>query len=164
MKPIIDLTNESSVTTNENTVRLLFGAIEATLSEENIELKCEVSVFFCENEEIRALNRDYRAKDRETDVLSFPIYESREELFREASENPLAESFALGDVIVAPLVVKAAAVEIGDPFEYHLCRMAVHSVLHLLGYDHETSEEDEREMLTKQEAILERYWKEQSDL
>ncbi len=160
MNSKIAILNESDFFVGEETLSLLEGAIVHTLLTEEVPVCCEVSVVLCENEEIHALNLQYRDKDRPTDVLSFPIYESIGELMEDAAANSLAEFFALGDVVIAPRVVLEASEEIGDAFEKHLCRMCIHSVLHLLGFDHETSPQDEEQMLAKQESILEEFWKE----
>ena len=159
MKSDVVIENESSLTLDDALCELLRGAVFAALCEEKIELPCEVSLLLTTNDKIHKLNLEYREKDRPTDVLSFPIYDSREELEEDAKMNDLAEFFPIGDVVIAPDVVREAAGEIPEPFEKHLSRMCIHSVLHLLGYDHETGEEDEKEMIGKQEAILENFWK-----
>ena len=150
----IAVQNESSLVLTDALESRLKEAVLATLRAEQVEIPCEVSILLCTNDEIHRLNLEYRGKDSPTDVLSFPIYDSREELYEEANSFEIADFFCIGDVVIAPDVVKEAASEIGDPFEVHLCRMCIHSVLHLLGYDHETSPEDETVMLGKQEAIL----------
>ena len=150
----IAVQNESSLVLTDALESRLKEAVLATLRAEQVEIPCEVSILLCTNDEIHRLNLEYRGKDRPTDVLSFPIYDSREELYEEANSFEIADFFCIGDVFIAPDVVKEAASEIGDPFEVHLCRMCIHSVVHLLGYDHETSPEDETVMLGKPEAIL----------
>lgn len=150
----IAVQNESSLVLTDALESRLKEAVLATLRAENVDLPCEVSILLCSNDEIHHLNLAYRDNDRPTDVLSFPIYESLDDLMQEADLFGIADFFCIGDVVIAPDVVKEAASEIGDPFEVHLCRMCIHSVLHLLGYDHETSPEDETVMLGKQEAIL----------
>lgn len=157
MKHRIGIQNETALSLTDSLEQQLTGAVCAVLEHEKLSVALEISILLCTDAEIHGLNLDYRGKDRPTDVLSFPIYESLEELIGEASRNPLADFFALGDIVIAPSVVRAAAEEIGEPFERHLCRMCIHSVLHLLGYDHETSEEDERVMLELQEEILDSY-------
>lgn len=155
MSSEIAVQNQCDFQLDDTLTQQLKEAVLATLKAEGVDFDCEVSILFCENESIRELNAQYRNKDRETDVLSFPIYDSADELREDAKLNCLADYFCLGDVVIAPHVVLQAAEEIGDPFEKHLCRMCIHSVLHLLGYDHETSPEDEQAMLAKQEQILE---------
>ena len=154
MKSEIAIQNESSLSLSPSLEQQLKNAVSATLDALCVELCCEVSILLCTNEEIHRLNREYREKDRATDVLSFPIYESLDELQKEAELFGIADFFCIGDIVIAPDVVREAALEIGDPFEVHMCRMCIHSVLHLLGFDHETSPEDEEEMIGKQEEIL----------
>jgi probable rRNA maturation factor len=107
-----------------------------------------VSVSFVSNEEIRSLNRDYRNVDRETDVLSFPMYEGDDDI------DVYSDSAVLGDIIISAEKAVAQAAEYGHSVERELAFLAVHSTLHLLGYDHETSPEDEADMFYRQEEIL----------
>ncbi len=159
MKSEIVLQNDSLLQQTPELEEVLSGAVRQTLAFEAVEVACEVSILLCTDDEIHALNLEYRGKDRATDVLSFPIYDSKEEFLEESHHNTLASFFALGDVVIAPDVVRVAAEEIGDPFEMHLARMCIHSVLHLLGYDHELGKREEKEMLEKQETILKQFWK-----
>ena len=154
-----EIKNESSLHLTPAMRMLLRVAITRTLARENMDLCCEVSVLLTSNDGIRKLNEQYRSKDVPTDVLSFPMYDSLEELRKEAALSPDAEYFALGDVIIAPDVVAKEANLQKQPFDKHLCRMCVHSVLHLLGYDHELGPEDEAVMCEKQEAIVDSLFK-----
>jgi len=94
--------------------------------------ECEISVTFCDDEAIRALNADWRGKDQPTNVLSFPTPGAIE-------RKPL-----LGDVIVAYETVAREAQEQGKPLRAHAAHMVTHGFLHLIGYDHETAAEAER--------------------
>jgi probable rRNA maturation factor len=96
----------------------------------------EVSVKFTSDEEVRALNAQWRGKDKSTNVLSFPM----------AEESELADAQLLGDVVLAHGVCAAEAAERQVPVETHAAHLVVHGTLHLLGYDHETSEADAEEM------------------
>ena len=137
---------------------LVKRAITAALAYEGFEDAAEVSVTFVDNEAIRELNRDYRGKDAPTDVLSFPLYEEDEDfddgfVMPEDAEEEDAPK-ALGDIVISVERAKAQAVEYGHSFERELAFLAVHSTLHLLGYDHERSEEEDREQRRRQEEIL----------
>ncbi len=137
---------------------LVKRAIGAALAYEGFEDAAEVSVTFVDNEAIRELNRDYRGKDAPTDVLSFPLYEDDEDfddgfVMPEDAEEEDAPT-ALGDIVISVERAKAQAVEYGHSFERELAFLAVHSTLHLLGYDHERSEEEDREQRRRQEEIL----------
>jgi probable rRNA maturation factor len=124
---------------------LVRRSVNATLKYEDFQRPCEVSVTFTDNEKIRELNAQYRNIDKATDVLSFP-------LFDEDFEDE--EDLALGDVVLSLEKAASQAEEYGHSFERECAFLVVHSVLHLLGYDHETSEEDEKEMFFRQEEIM----------
>ena len=96
----------------------------------------EVSVKFTSDDEVRGLNRTWRGKDKPTNVLSFPM----------AAENELSDAPMLGDIVLAHGVCSAEAEEKRVAVETHAAHLVVHGMLHLLGYDHETSDEDAEEM------------------
>ena len=142
---------------------LVRRAITAALDYEQFEGMAEVSVTFVDNEAIRELNRDYRGKDAPTDVLSFPLFADEEDFDDgfvlppdtededgEDTEAPIA----IGDIVISVERAKAQAAEYGHSFERELAFLAVHSTLHLLGYDHERSEEEDAEQRRRQEEIL----------
>lgn len=156
----IDFSNESTLHLSPDLMDFLADVTTKTVFSELQPGEYEVSVLFCENDEIQHINAMYRNMNRATDVLSFPLYNSKEELLEEMAANTLAGTFALGDIIIAPDVVREAAAEIGDEFELHLARMFIHSVLHLLGYDHVNTPEEEEQMIGLQERLLEQFWKE----
>jgi len=120
---------------------LIKSAVEGTLEYEKLDGCFEISVTFTDNENIRELNKEYRDIDRETDVLSFPMDDD-------------GDDAVLGDVVISLEKAKSQAEEYGHSIEREISFLCVHSCLHLLGYDHETSEEDEKEMFAKQEEIL----------
>lgn len=94
----------------------------------------ELSVVFTDDASIRALNRDWRGKDKATNVLSFPAFEV-------APGDPLPPM--LGDIILAFETVSREAALEGKPFAHHLTHLLVHGLLHLLGHDHENDEDAE---------------------
>ena len=128
---------------------LIRDAVKATLAYEGVEDDCEVSITFCDNEEIREINRKFRNIDRATDVLSFP-------LFDEDGMDAHVEELdcMLGDIVLSLERAREQAEAYGHAFEREVAFLCVHSVLHLLGYDHETSPEDEKDMFARQEAVL----------
>ena len=127
---------------------LVKRSIGATLKHQGItKNNCEVSVTYTDNEGIHELNREYRSVDRPTDVLSFPMYEGGE------IQNAEGD-IALGDIVLSLERALEQANEYGHSFERELAFLAVHSTLHLLGYDHERSEEEDREQRRRQEEIL----------
>lgn len=130
---------------------LVRRAVEATLAYENIKDDCEVSVTFCDNQEIREINKRFRNIDRETDVLSFPLFDD------DGMDAHVEElNCVLGDIVLSLEKARAQAEEFGHSFEREVAFLTVHSVLHLLGYDHETGEEDERDMRRRQSEIVDK--------
>ncbi|WP_370589761.1 rRNA maturation RNase YbeY [Thermoactinomyces sp. CICC 10523] len=111
----------------------------------------EVAVTIVDNEKIHQLNREYRGIDRPTDVLSFPLWEPDEEWVIDEEE----EEVMLGDIVISLPKAKEQAAEYGHTLARELGFLAVHGFLHLLGYDHET-EQEEKEMFSRQEEILSR--------
>ncbi len=142
----------------QDKIKITFGirslikkAILATLKEEDFPAAAEVSVSFVDNAEIHELNREYREKDRPTDVLSFPMWEAED---IEEGNYEDGHAVMLGDIVLSVEKAQAQAEEYGHSLRRELAFLSVHSTLHLLGYDHETSEEDEKYMNEKQEEIL----------
>ena len=125
--------------------KLIRDTVKAALEYENFEGSAEVSVTICDNEQIHELNLEYRGIDRATDVLSFPLFDEE--------ENGVTP---LGDIVISLEKAIEQSKEYGHPLERELAFLTAHSVLHLLGYDHETSKEDEADMFARQEAILEK--------
>lgn len=126
-------------------------AIEATLRYEGFENACSVSVTFTDNEGIRAINASHRGIDSPTDVLSFPLVDF------EGGEEPPADEpeLMLGDIVLSLERAAEQAEEFGHSFERETAFLCVHSMLHLLGYDHVNSEEEDLEMRRRQREILE---------
>ena len=126
-------------------------ALSVVLGKEGIDEEgAEVSVSFVTPEEIQGLNRDYRNVDRVTDVLSFPQYDSVDDMIEMQEETGVAE---LGDVVICMERAKEQAEDFGHPLEREVIYLFVHSILHLLGYDHMEPQEA-AEMEARQEAAL----------
>lgn len=127
-------------------------AISATLDYEDFPFGAEVSVTFCDNEYIKKLNSRFREKDSATDVLSFPMYD-----FDDEAEPPIDPdgSLSLGDIVISLERAAEQAREIGNSFHREVAFLAIHSTLHLLGYDHERSEDDEEAQCLAQREIIE---------
>ncbi len=144
------------VKNNQNEIRVPVGirmlirrCCQAVLVEEKFQQDAEVSVSFVSNDEIRRLNKIYRNKDRVTDVLSFPLGENGH--FDSNKETGCA---LLGDVVISLETAMRQANMYGHSLEREIGFLTVHSMLHLLGYDHETSPLEERQMREKEEAVL----------
>ncbi len=124
-------------------------AIKAALRTEGITQSVEISLTFTDSEGIRALNREYRGRDSATDVLSFPQYD-----FAAGEAVPPDEPLVLGDIVLSLEYAQKQADELGHSLTREAQFLCVHSVLHLLGYDHERSNEAEEEMFSRQRTIM----------
>ena len=124
-------------------------AIEETLFYENFPYPAEVSVTFCSEKYINDLNREYRGVDKPTDVLSFPMYENGIFIPEECMPNA-----PLGDIVISIPRTKEQADELGHSFIREAAFLAIHSTLHLLGYDHERSQEEEEKQCEIQKMII----------
>ena len=128
---------------------LIRKAILATLEYENAEEDCEVSITFCDNEYIKCLNKKYRGKDSATDVLSFPLYEDGKFDISECISGAM-----IGDIVISLERAEEQAKELGHGFLREVAFLAIHSTLHLLGYDHERSEEEDELQCKAQREII----------
>lgn len=140
---------------SEEVKKLVKRAIEHSLEFEECDFDAEVSVTFVDNEEIRVINRENRDIDKATDVLSFPMLEFDENGDIIDSEYDMNEEYLmLGDIVISAERAREQSIEYGHSFEREIAFLTVHSMLHLLGYDHVNSEEEEKIMFDKQEKIL----------
>lgn len=112
----------------------------------------ELSVVFVGNDRMRLLNARYRAIDRTTDVLSFPLSDSAPPR-RQTSSSPCP--LPLGDIVICVPKASAQAGEYGVTFREELLRLLVHGLLHLAGYDHEINAYRKRKMQEKEKQLLE---------
>ena len=130
-------------------------AVLAALEEEGVDVPCVVEVCVTDDEGIRRTNRETRGVDRPTDVLSFPMFElSPGEKPRPGWADPDTDKVPLGDMMLSLERVRAQAAEFGHSPEREVCYLAVHSVLHLLGYDHVDEGPMKARMRKREEAIL----------
>ena len=112
----------------------------------NLQLEnVEVSITLTDNDIIKSINKQWRGKDKPTDVLSFPQGDTIGYKYR-----------VLGDVIISLPYAKNQAREIGHSYKAEIVRLLTHGILHLLGYDHETNEEDAKVMFNLQDKIFEK--------
>lgn len=117
------------------------------------EERMEVSLTITDEETIRQINREYRGIDRVTDVLSFPQYESAEAVAKELKSLDEEISVLLGDVVICYKRACEQAVEYGNTEERELTYLFVHSMMHLLGYDH-MEEEEKKVMRLHEENVM----------
>lgn len=145
MRVIVDFCDDQEYKKiTDEQLKLLEKVVEYGLQFEKYDRSCTVGVSFVEEDKIRELNRDFREIDRVTDVLSFP----------DGTVNPEDGEIMLGDVIICVKRACEQAEEYGHSLDRELAFLTAHSLLHLLGYDHETGEEDEKIMFGKQKQIL----------
>ena len=127
-------------------------AVSAQGSLADARFTVSVSVHFGTDDEVQALNRDYRHKDKPTNVLAFPMLTADE--FESLTPDGPPEMF--GDLALASETCAREAAEKAIPIEDHTAHLIVHGMLHLAGYDHETSDEDAEEMEALEVKILAR--------
>ena len=129
--------------------------IRTALEAEGMDARCEINVLLTDDEGIHAVNLDMRGVDRSTDVLSFPVFDLVPgELPEEEDADPGTGLIPLGDMVISMEHVKAQAKEYGHSEKRELSYLVVHSVLHLLGYDHLDEGEQKRQMRGREETIL----------
>ena len=139
---------EGHVVTQEILDKMTAAAVYAVELEDIEADRCEISVTFVDMDEIHALNNEYRGVDSPTDVLSFPQFDDLEE------EIPEVGEICLGDVVICKEKAEQQAEEFGHSFEREIVYLFVHSVLHLLGYDH--MEDDKKAcMRAREEEVME---------
>ena len=156
----VDNRQEKIEVTDELTEQLK-NTIEFALKEEGVLVDTEVSLLFVDNEEIKEINNETRNIDRETDVLSFPMLDyPKDKVFKDVYTNfefdetyMDGEELVLGDIVLSLEKALEQSKEYNHSFERESCYLVVHSVLHLLGYDH-MEEEEKKIMRSREEDIL----------
>lgn len=133
---------------------LLQNAISAALDAEGVQVPCEVDVLFTDDAGIHAINLEQRGIDAPTDVLSFPMFELTPGTPPTGPADPDTGLLPLGDMAISLERVEAQAVEYGHTPQRETAYLAVHSVLHLLGYDHMDNGPQKAQMRAREEAIL----------
>ena len=134
---------------------LIRKVIRAALEAEGVDFPCEVDVLLTDDAGIHAINREMRQVDRATDVLSFPEFDlTPGELPSPEDADPGTGLVPLGDMVISLEHVAAQAKEYGHPRRRELAYLVVHSVLHLLGYDHLDEGPQKQQMRAREEAIL----------
>ncbi len=155
----IYIENESDIKLNIPYRKIIEDSINLSLDFEKVPYECEISVTIVDDERIHEINKEFREIDRSTDVLSFPLNEFEKaadwQNFDEdkASFNYDTGELMLGDIILSAEHIIKQANEYGHTRKRELAFLVIHSILHLLGYDHMTKE-DEEEMFSRQRQIL----------
>lgn len=152
---------QEKINISEVTIKQLENTILFALKEEEVNVPCEVSLLFVDNEEIKEINNETRGIDRATDVLSFPMLDYPEgKVFKEVYKNRKfdetfldGEDLVIGDIVLSLEKALEQSKEFNHSFEREACYLVVHSVLHLLGYDH-MEDEEKKVMREREEEIL----------
>ena len=135
--------------------RRLRHTVNAALNAEGVTVRCEINILLTDDEGIREVNRTMRQIDRATDVLSFPMFDlAPGEHPGEEDADPDTGLVPLGDMCISVERAKAQAEEFGHSLKRELGYLTVHSILHLLGYDHVDEAEMKKQMRAREEAIL----------
>ena len=152
VKPMIYFENaQEIIPVTYKLKRLTRAAVVATLEHEQYHNPCEVSITYTDNASIHNLNLQDREVDAPTDVLSFPLMD-----FSGESDEPVADEpvVSLGDIVISLERAAAQALEYGHSFEREVAFLTAHSMLHLLGYDHEESEAADLDMRARQSRVM----------
>ena len=148
---------ETEVDGAEPYAALLRRVIPAALEAEGVPFPCEVDVLFTDDGGIQAINREQRGVDRPTDVLSFPMFNLTPGVpptLEDVEADPGTGLVPLGDMVLSLERAEAQGAEYGHGAEREAAYLAVHSVLHLLGYDHLDEGPQKAQMRAREEAIL----------
>ena len=151
----IPVTADVPVANYENTCALVRKVIRAALAEEGMTHPCEISVLLTDDGGIHATNLEMRGVDRPTDVLSFPMFDLvPPEKPGEDCVDIASNLVPLGDMCISLERAAAQAEEFGHSVEREVSYLTVHSVLHLLGYDHMDEGEEKARMRAREDAVM----------
>jgi len=155
MRNKISISSEKAVLGGRVFHPLVKQCVNAALGAQGVGVPCEVNILFTDDAGIRRINLDQRGIDAPTDVLSFPMFSFTPGAFSAETipVDPDTNLLPLGDIAISLERARAQAEEYGHSAEREVAYLTVHSVLHLLGYDH-GSEEDRARMREREEDIL----------
>ena len=136
--------------------RLVKKSIRTALRMEGVKVRCEVNVLFTDDDGIQVLNREMRDVDRPTDVLSFPAFGFTPEAFdpNDGECDPESGNLPLGDMALNLDRIKKQGEEYGTGEKRETAYLTVHSILHLLGYDHMDEGEQKKQMRRREDEIM----------
>ena len=157
MKHTITVSREKRGLGHREAAALVKQAARRALEKEGVEEPCLVSVLLSDDAGIRRVNREFRGVDSATDVLSFPFNELQPGAFSPegCEREPESGAILLGDMMISLERCEAQGEEFGHGFEREIQYLTVHSVLHLLGYDHLDEGEMKRQMRAREKDIME---------
>lgn len=153
MIDIISSNEQEKYEISKELMKKIESVIKECENEEEIFFDNEISITFTDNENIRQINNDYRQKDVETDVLSFPIYEK----YELDEEKNIESDFIrpLGDIVISMEKADEQSKDFGHSFEREVCYLVCHSMFHLMGYDH-IQEDEKKIMREKEEKVMDK--------
>ena len=156
MKHDICISREVRNLGHNNSAACIKKAVNMALDAEGVSVPCIISVVLTDDEGIHRVNREFRDVDRPTDVLSFPMNELTPGKFdADACERDMdTGAVLLGDMMISVPRCEAQGEELGHGYEREIMYLTVHSVLHLLGYDHVDEGEMKRQMRAREKAIM----------
>ena len=152
----INITFDTFTVMQPVVTNIIRKCVEATLAAENVSVPCEINVLVTNDKGIHAINKVTRQIDRPTDVLSFPMYNLIPGQLPEDWEeylDPETDMCPLGDMCISLERAKAQAKEFGHATKREIGYLTIHSMLHLLGYDHLDEGEQKKQMRAREEAI-----------
>ena len=152
----LNLTYEKPSLLNVPVTRNIKRCVEATLDAEGVTVLCEINILVTDDIGIRGINLASRNIDRPTDVLSFPMFElepGNPPSDWEEYMDPGTNAVPLGDMVISLERARAQAKEFGHSVKREVGYLTIHSMLHLLGYDHLDEGEMKRQMRAREEAI-----------
>lgn len=153
---------QNKIEVNEDLVNIINEVCEKSLMAEEMNIPYQISLLFVDNEEIRSINKETRGIDKATDVLSFPMLDyPKDKVFKDVYKNTKfneiyldGDELVLGDMVLSLERAKEQSLEYNHSFNREVCYLVVHSILHLLGYDH-MEDEEKKIMRKREEKILE---------
>ncbi len=156
MKNFVQI-NYNNIEENEEYNKIINTVVKKCFEEEGLDnIKIYINIILTNPEEIKRINKEYRNIDKETDVLSFPMFQKRRNrrINKEKKENIVTD--ILGDVVISIPRVYEQAEEYNHSFERELSYMVVHGFYHLMGYDHMEEEEKKNYETKKEENVLQK--------
>ena len=156
MEHEVYVSRERKALGHNNSAALIKKAVRLALDAECVDVPCEISVMLTDDEGIRSVNSEFRGIDRATDVLSFPLNElTPGEFDPDGCERDMdTGAVMLGDMMISVPRCAAQGEEFGHGYEREIMYLTVHSLLHLLGYDHVDEGEMKRQMRAREKEIM----------
>jgi len=146
---------QKEIEINDSIRKMIEKVVFLSFEQEEFHIPSEINIIFVDNNEIKELNNEHRGIDKPTDVLSFPLadFENGRLDMSEFDKDPETDLLLLGDIFISTEKCLAQAKDYGHSIEREMMFLVCHGVFHLLGYDHQTPQE-EMVMFEKQEKVL----------